>query len=273
MTRSRIATSPRRCAARKSGASSSPSRARVRTSPPAKTKAVRDGDDWIVNGQKVWTTGAQFSDFGILLVRTNPDVEKHKGLTMFIVDMKQPRASTCGRSTRCRAGATSTKCISPTCAFRIKNRLGEPGQGWGVALVTLMNERLAVGGSLRARLQGDLRVRARASTSPTGEGALHQGRSLPPEARRLDRARRGLQAREIPHHDGALERPDARTGKLDRQSDQRQPDDGHRQHRDRSAGSLRHHQRSPISRRSKARSTRATCSRRACASPAAPMRF
>src|SRR5215813_1467523 len=55
-----------------------------------KTKAVRDGDDWIINGQKVWTTGAHFCDFGIVLVRTNPDVEKHKGLTMFIIDMKSP---------------------------------------------------------------------------------------------------------------------------------------------------------------------------------------
>ncbi|MEZ5957952.1 MAG: acyl-CoA dehydrogenase family protein [Hyphomonadaceae bacterium] len=77
-----------------------------------KTKAVRDGDDWIVNGQKVWTTGAQFSDFGILLVRTNPDVEKHKGLTMFIVDAKQKGVES-GRSTKPRAAASSTKSTSP----------------------------------------------------------------------------------------------------------------------------------------------------------------
>ena len=56
----------------------------------ARTKAVRDGDDWVINGQKVWTTGAQYCDYGIVLVRTDPDVPKHKGLTMFWLDMKSP---------------------------------------------------------------------------------------------------------------------------------------------------------------------------------------
>ena len=55
-----------------------------------RTRAVRDGEDWIVNGQKVWTSGAHYSDYGIVLVRTNPDVPKHKGLTMFWLDLRAP---------------------------------------------------------------------------------------------------------------------------------------------------------------------------------------
>src|SRR5262249_18417748 len=55
-----------------------------------KTRAVRDGDDWIVNGQKVWTSGAHYSDFGLLITRTDPNVPKHKGLTMFFLSMKTP---------------------------------------------------------------------------------------------------------------------------------------------------------------------------------------
>ena len=111
-----------------------------------KTKAVRDGDDWIVNGQKVWTTGAQFSDYGILLTRTDPDVPKHKGLTMFIVNMKDPGVEV--RPIHQASGGREFNEVYFT-DVRIpdSDRLGEPGEGWKVAIVTLMNERLAVGGS------------------------------------------------------------------------------------------------------------------------------
>jgi alkylation response protein AidB-like acyl-CoA dehydrogenase len=111
-----------------------------------KTKAVKDGDDWVVNGQKVWTTGAHFSDFGILLARTDPSVPKHKGLTMFIIDMKAPGVEV--RPIHQASGGSEFNEVYFT-DVRIpdSDRLGEPGMGWKVALVTLMNERLAVGGS------------------------------------------------------------------------------------------------------------------------------
>jgi acyl-CoA dehydrogenase len=110
-----------------------------------RTKAEKDGDDWVINGQKVWTSGAHYSDFGILLTRTDPNVPKHKGLTMFYIDMKAPGVT-----------VKPIKQISGSSGFnevyfsdlRVPDsqRLGAVGDGWKVALTTLMHERLAVGG-------------------------------------------------------------------------------------------------------------------------------
>lgn len=111
-----------------------------------KTRAVKDGDAWVINGQKVWTTGAHFSDYGILLARTDPQEVKHKGLTMFIVDMRQQGVEV--RPIHQASGGSEFNEVYFT-DVRIpdSDRLGEVGQGWKVAIVTLMNERLAVGGS------------------------------------------------------------------------------------------------------------------------------
>jgi alkylation response protein AidB-like acyl-CoA dehydrogenase len=111
-----------------------------------KTRAVREGDEWVVNGQKVWTSGAHYSDFGILLVRTNPDAPKHKGLTMFFLDMKSKGVEV--RPIHQMSGGSNFNEVYFT-DVRIPHAqmLGAEGQGWNVALVTLMNERLAVGGS------------------------------------------------------------------------------------------------------------------------------
>lgn len=111
-----------------------------------KTRAIKDGDDWVINGQKVWTSGAHYSDYGIVLVRTDPTVPKHKGLTMFIIDMKQAGVEV--RPIHQASGGNEFNEVYFT-DVRIpdSDRLGDPGQGWKVALVTLMNERLAVGGS------------------------------------------------------------------------------------------------------------------------------
>lgn len=110
-----------------------------------RTKAERDGDGWIINGQKVWTSGAHRSDFGIIVTRTDPTVPKHKGLTMFIIDMKAPGVEV--RPIRQMAGSSEFNEVFFT-DVRIADdhRLGEVGDGWNVSLTTLMHERLAVGG-------------------------------------------------------------------------------------------------------------------------------
>jgi alkylation response protein AidB-like acyl-CoA dehydrogenase len=109
------------------------------------TKADDGSGDWVVNGQKVWTSGAQYSDYGLLLVRTNPVVPKHKGLTMFWVDMKSPGIDV--RPIHQASGQSDFNEVYFT-DVRIPDtqRLGDVGKGWSVTLVTLMNERLAVGG-------------------------------------------------------------------------------------------------------------------------------
>ena len=111
----------------------------------ARTRAVKDGDDWVINGQKVWTSGAHYSNFGLLLARTDVDVPKHKGMTMFWVDMSDP-AIEC-RPIHQMSGASNFNEVYFT-DLRIKDaqRVGPVGDGWKVSLVTLMNERLSIGG-------------------------------------------------------------------------------------------------------------------------------
>ncbi|WP_374571678.1 acyl-CoA dehydrogenase family protein [Phenylobacterium sp.] len=118
----------------------------------ARTRAVQADDgsgDWIINGQKVWTTGAQFSDFGIVVCRTDPNVPKHKGLTMFWLDMHAPGVEV--KPIHQMSGGSGFNEVFFT-DVRVKDsqRLGAVGDGWKVSLVTLMNERLAVGGSTGA---------------------------------------------------------------------------------------------------------------------------
>jgi alkylation response protein AidB-like acyl-CoA dehydrogenase len=110
-----------------------------------RTRAVKDGDDWVINGQKVWTTNAHLSDYGIIVCRTDPSKPKHKGLTMFIVDMHAPGVE--ARPLKQMSGGSDFNEVFFT-DVRVPDawRLGAEGDGWKVALTTLMHERLAVGG-------------------------------------------------------------------------------------------------------------------------------
>jgi alkylation response protein AidB-like acyl-CoA dehydrogenase len=110
-------------------------------------RAEKQGDEWLVNGQKIWTSGAHYSDYGLLLTRTDAEVPKHKGLTMFFLSMISPGVEV--RPIRQASGAANFNEVFFT-DVRIPDsqRLGEVGQGWTVALTTLMHERLAVGGGL-----------------------------------------------------------------------------------------------------------------------------
>ena len=113
------------------------------------TRATRDGDEWVINGQKVWTTGAHYSKFGILIARTNPDAPKHKGITYFICPMDTPGIEI--RTIRNIAGAESFNEVFFT-DVRLAHDcvVGEVDEGWRLAKVTLGNERvsLSTGGVL-----------------------------------------------------------------------------------------------------------------------------
>ena len=108
------------------------------------TKAERDGDEWVITGQKVWTTGAHYSDIGEIIARTDPELPKHKGLTGFIVDMRAPGVEV--RPLRqMTGGASFNEVFFNEVKVPDADRLGDLNNGWNVALTTLMNERSAIG--------------------------------------------------------------------------------------------------------------------------------
>ncbi|MGZ4729678.1 MAG: acyl-CoA dehydrogenase family protein [Acidimicrobiales bacterium] len=120
------------------------------------TTALRDGDEWIINGQKVWTSLAHVARWGMIVARTNPDLPKHKGMTYFVVDMHAPGVDV--RPLRQMTGQAEFNEVFLT-DVRIPDaeRLGDVGEGWRVALTTLMNERVSIGGAIPAREGGLIR--------------------------------------------------------------------------------------------------------------------
>ena len=119
------------------------------------TRAERDGEEWIVNGQKVWTTLAHVSKYGLLIARTDPDVPKHKGITAFVVDMEAPGVET--RPLRQITGEAEFNEVYFT-DVRIPDsmRLDDVGRGWAVSITTLMNERVSIGGTTPPRNTGPI---------------------------------------------------------------------------------------------------------------------
>lgn len=115
-----------------------------------RSRAVRDGDAWVVSGQKVWTSGAHVADFGALLARTNSDAPKHRGLTMFIVDMRAPGVSV--RPLRDMTGhAPFNEVHFDDVRIPADSVLGEVDGGWTAAVTMLGHERVSIGGSVRHR--------------------------------------------------------------------------------------------------------------------------
>jgi alkylation response protein AidB-like acyl-CoA dehydrogenase len=112
-----------------------------------RTRAEKRGDDWIINGQKIWTSGAHYADYGILITRTDPNVPKHKGLTMFHIDMKSRGVEV--KPIKQANGMQEFNEVFFT-DLRVPDgqRLGAIGDGWNVSLTTLMNERMSIGSRL-----------------------------------------------------------------------------------------------------------------------------
>ena len=119
------------------------------------SRAIKDGDEWVLNGQKVWTTLAHISKFGLLLARTNPDVPKHKGITAFLIDMEAPGVEV--RPLFQITGEAEFNEIFFTDAHLPDScRIGAEGDGWRVAVTTLMNERVSIGGVVTRRGGGPI---------------------------------------------------------------------------------------------------------------------
>ncbi|UDY37135.1 acyl-CoA dehydrogenase family protein [Dermatobacter hominis] len=109
------------------------------------TRAIEDGDEWIITGQKVWTSGAHYSDLGILLARTDPDVPKHRGITAIAVPMRSPGVDV--RPLRQIDGAIHfNEVFLDEVRVPVANTIGPVGHGWGVAMTMLTNERASIGG-------------------------------------------------------------------------------------------------------------------------------
>ena len=148
-------------------------RARRRFRPRvAATRAVRDGDEWVVTGQKVWTSQAEHSTLGILLARTDPDVPKHKGITYFILDMATP-----GLDIRPLRQITGHAHFSEVFLDEVRipaaNVVGEVNGGWACAITTLSNERAAISGSDRGK-EFNLLLELARERGATGDTVVRQ---------------------------------------------------------------------------------------------------
>ncbi|GAA2414717.1 acyl-CoA dehydrogenase family protein [Nonomuraea africana] len=126
------------------------------------TRAVRDGDGWVVNGQKVWTSVAQHADWGLLLARTDVEVPKHKGLTMFVVDMHHPGVTV--RPLKDMTGRSHfNEIFFDDVTIPDEHRVGEVNDGWSVAVTTLLHERLSISAGVGMSGGADWHARLRAA--------------------------------------------------------------------------------------------------------------
>ena len=140
------------------------------------TRAVRDGDEWVLNGQKVWTSGAQYCDYGMCVARTNPSQPKHRGLSMFIVDLSLPGVDV--RPLRQINGSSHFNEVYLT-EVRVAHDclVGGEGEGWNVAVAMLMYERVAIGAGGTGAMGG------RNTSKQLIREAQQRGRAADPVAR------------------------------------------------------------------------------------------
>ncbi|MEM8986648.1 MAG: acyl-CoA dehydrogenase family protein [Pseudomonadota bacterium] len=132
-----------------------------------KTRAEKDGDGWVVNGQKVWTSFAQYSDWAILVTRSDSTALKHKGLTYFLLDMKSPGVEV-RPIKQASGGSDFNEVFLDNVRIPDANRVGEVGDGWRVALTTLMNERAAISSAFPTNFED---AWALSKQTPLGDGA------------------------------------------------------------------------------------------------------
>lgn len=135
-----------------------------------RTRAEPDGDDWIINGQKIWTSGAHYADYGVIVVRTDPTLPKHKGLSYFYIDMRAPGVEV-KPIKQLTGDADFNEVYFTDVRVSDRQRLGDVGQGWHVALTTLMNERAAIGGGI-GKMDVDLAIAIAQDVELDGQPAI-----------------------------------------------------------------------------------------------------
>jgi alkylation response protein AidB-like acyl-CoA dehydrogenase len=121
------------------------------------TRAVRDGEEWVINGQKVWTTLGHVAAYGLLAARTDPDQPKHRGMSYFVLDMHSPGVQVVPLF-QLTGDAEFNEVFLTDARVRQDHMLGREGDGWNVAVATLMNERVALGGGVRPRGSGPIQA-------------------------------------------------------------------------------------------------------------------
>jgi len=141
------------------------------------TRAERDGDEWVLNGQKVWTTLAHLADRGLLIARTNPEVPKHQGITCFLVDMRAPGVEV-RPLYQITGEAEFNEVFFTDARVADADRLGGEGEGWRVAITTLMNERVSIGGNVSRRGSGPIETAVRLYKERWGDDRSAHARAL-----------------------------------------------------------------------------------------------